>query len=189
MTTTFPWPAATDRSADWAAGVSFEDFLPTAADNADLWAHTWARALTPPDVCARVSALPGRWRLLVLSEDWCGDAANTVPVVAALARDCPAIEVRLLARDAHLGLMDEHLTGERRTRSIPVVLLLDADAREHAWWGPRPAALQAWFTSPEAQALEPGARYRELRKWYARDRGRSTVDEVVDMIASAAART
>ena len=183
--TTHPWPTPTDRSAEWAAGVPFDAFLPTAAKNTDLWSRT-GRLPTPPDVLARVAAIPVAWRLLVLSEDWCGDAANTVPVLARLADEAPTLELRLLARDQHLDLMDEHLTGERRSRSIPVALLLDADGRERAWWGPRPAPLQAWFFSPEAQALTTDDRYRELRKWYARDRGRTTLDEVVTMIERAA---
>ena len=185
MTTTHRWPAPIDRASDWDAGIAFETFLPTADKNTDLWSRT-GRLPTPPDVLARVAAVPGAWRLLVLSEDWCGDAANTVPVLARLADEAPTLDLRLLARDGHLDLMDEHLTGERRSRSIPVALLLDADGREHAWWGPRPAPLQAWFLSPEAQALATDERYRELRKWYARDRGRTTLDEVVTMIELAA---
>lgn len=185
MTTTHATPSAPDRSADWAAGLSFDTFLPTAAKNTDLWGRS-GRLPTPPDVLARVAAVPGAWRLLVLSEDWCGDAANTVPVLARLADEAPSLELRLLARDGHLDLMDEHLTGERRSRSIPVALLLDADGRERAWWGPRPAPLQAWFLGDEAQARETDERYRELRRWYARDRGRTTLDEVVTMLESAA---
>ena len=178
-------PDAPDRAADWATGVAFDVFLPTAADNVGLWTSNHARALVPPDLLARVAAVPGPWRLLVLSEDWCGDAANTVPVMAAFADATPALELRLLARDQHLDLMDAHLTGGT-SRSIPVALLLDAAGLERAWWGPRPAPLQAWFYGPEAQALEKPDRYRELRKWYARDRGRTTLDEIVRMIEAAA---
>ena len=62
--------------------------------------------------------------------------------------------------------MDDHLTGGT-ARSIPIVIVLDASGGERAWWGPRPADLQAWFTGDDAQALEKDDRYRELRKWYA----------------------
>lgn len=128
--------------------------------------------------------MPGAWRLLVLSADWCGDASNTVPLLARLAEAVPSLEVRLLERDEHLALMDEHLTNGR-SRSIPAVLLLDGDGIERAWWGPRPAALQAWVVG-EGLALEPPERYREIRKWYARDKGVSTLSEIVAMIEAQA---
>ncbi len=179
------WPDATDRSADWAAGVSYETFLPTAEDNVDLWTRTWERAATPPDVLARVAAVPGAWCLLVLSEDWCGDASNTVPHLARLAAEAPSVELRLLARDEHLDLMDEHLTGGT-ARSIPVVIVLDDAGRERGWWGSRPTVLHELFTSDALQAMEKDDRYRELRKWYARDHGRTTLDEVVTLIETAA---
>ena len=111
MTTTHATPSTPDRSSDWAAGVSFDAFLPTAAKNTDLWSRT-GRVPTPPDVLARVAAVPGAWRLLVLSEDWCGDAANTVPVLARLADEAPSLELRLLART--LPALDDLLAVPRQ---------------------------------------------------------------------------
>ena len=135
------------------------------------------------DYVRRVSSLPGRWHLLVLSEDWCGDAVNTVPIVARLVERCPNVDMRVLARDVNPDLMDAHLTGG--SRSIPVIIVLDEAYEERAWWGPRPTALQRWV-SGQGQLLEKTARYREARTWYARDRGRTTLDEVVSMLERAA---
>jgi hypothetical protein len=75
--------------------------------------------------------------------------------------------------------MDAHLTNG--TRSIPVVMVLDEDFREVAWWGPRPAALQRWFLR-DLKSLPKAERVRELRGWYARDRGRATLREILDLI-------
>ena len=182
LTTTHEATAeAASRAADWRRAQTFADFLPTAEKNADLWRLTYERATVPASLVARVEAVPGRWRLLVLSEDWCGDAANTVPVLAAFAEAAENVELRLLARDddENTALVDAHLTNG--SRSIPVVLVLDGHAREHGWWGPRPADLQAWVLS-EGLAMEPEARYREVRKWYARDKGRTTLEEVVRLV-------
>lgn len=186
--TTHVWTAPdTDRSADWAAGVSFDAFLPTAEALTDVWTRAWARAAVPPETVARAAAVPGSWRLLALSEDWCIDATNVLPILARLAEAVPSFELRLLARDTHLELMDEHLTGGR-SRAIPVVLLLDEHNREQAWWGPRPAPLQAWVLG-EGQTLENADRYREIRKWHLRDGGHTVLNEVVAMVEGAAQRT
>jgi hypothetical protein len=163
----------------------FDEMLATAETNADLWTAVWRRATVPDEYLQRVARLEGAWHLLVLSEDWCGDAVNIVPVVARLAELSPNLDVRVLARDHHLDLMDAHLTGT--SRSIPVVMLLDEAYRERGWWGPRPAELQAWVLGP-GRALDAEARYRHVRGWYARNAGRSTLDEVVAALERAATR-
>ncbi|MDT0633248.1 thioredoxin family protein [Rubrivirga sp. S365] len=171
-----------DRSAAWDRAQTFAEFLPTAEDNVGLWEQNYSRARIPQDLADRAEGALGTWRLLVLSEDWCGDAANTVPVLAAFADAVSNLDLRLLARDENLDLMDEHLTGT--SRSIPVVLVLDGDGVERAWWGPRPVDLQAWVMGP-GKEMEPSDRYREVRKWYARDHGRTTVMEVVERVEQA----
>jgi hypothetical protein len=80
--------------------------------------------------------------------------------------------------------MEAHLTG--KSRSIPVVIVLDEAFRERGWWGPRPTVLQRWV-SGQGQLLEKTARYREARAWYARDRGRTTLEEVVSLLERSAA--
>ena len=172
---------APDRSASWEAGVPFEAFLASAEDLVQLWTSTYVRATAPDDLVERAAALPGEWKLLALSADWCIDAAPVLPYVSRLAEAVPTLDFRLLDRDEHLELMDEHLTNGR-SRSIPVVLLLDGDGHERAWWGPRPADLQAWVTSDEAQALAKEERYKRARQWFARDKGRTTLNEVVTMM-------
>ena len=66
-----------------------------------------------------------------------------------------------------------------------MVIALDEDFCDVGWWGPRPLPLQAWVTT-DWQELARDERYKEMRRWYARDRGRSTLDEVVALIEDAA---
>ncbi len=169
----------------WAGALPFERFLQSARSNVDLWHALHRRARVPPELLARAIALRTRWHLLVLSEDWCGDAVNTVPVVARLAELAGNLKLRILARDENPDLMDAHLTGT--SRSIPVIMALDADFVEHGWWGPRPAQLQAWFLAV-GRGLEKADRYREIRTWYARDGGVSTLSEVLALLEKAEER-
>lgn len=173
----FPPHTAGSLRDRFEAAVPFDAFLPTAEENADLWAAVWQRARVSDGLAERAAAVPGRWHLLVLSADWCGDAVNIVPVLARLAEQVPTIDLRLLERDEHLDLMDAHLTNGR-SRSIPVVLLLDEDFVERGWWGPRPTDLQQWVME-EGFKLESDERYKHVRRFYARDKGRTTLDEVV----------
>ena len=169
----------------YAAAPTFDAAVQAAVENGELWRNAARLARVPDDAVARAAAVGGRWHLLVLSEDWCGDAVNTVPHVARLAEQAPNLDLRVLGRDANLDLMDAHLTGV--SRSIPVVIAYDAAFAERGWWGPRPSALQAWVLGPEGQALDKTQRYRHVRAWYARDRGRTTLDEVLALLERAAA--
>lgn len=167
----------------WAGAAKFDEFLAGAVANRELWSEFYRRARVDAAAVERVAALAGRWHLLALSEDWCGDAVNTIPVLARLAELAPNLELRLLGRDANPDLMDTHLTGT--SHSIPVVMVLDGQLRETGWWGPRPSELQRWFVEA-GRRLPPKERYPELRRWYARDRGRSTVEEVVMLLERSA---
>jgi thiol-disulfide isomerase/thioredoxin len=157
----------------------FEAVLATVVKNADLWAGVWKHVVVPHEFVERVTALGGTWHLLALSEDWCGDAVNTLPVVAKLAELAPNVDLRVLGRDANEDLMAAHLTG--LSRSIPVVMALDAEFVEHGWWGPRPIELQKWVLG-DGQALDKTERYRQIRTWYARDHGLTTLEEIVSMM-------
>ena len=168
----------------YEAGLTFEAFLAMARSNADLWASMFRLARVPETFVQRVQALPSRLHLLVLNEDWCGDAVNTVPFVAKLASLVPErVDLRILGRDANPDLMNAHLTGT--SRAIPVVIVLDAEYVERGWWGPRPTELQAWTVGP-GKGLEKAERYREIRRWYARDRGLTTLAEVTGLMERAA---
>jgi hypothetical protein len=160
-------------------GETFADFMSRPIANHALWLAVTNRVLIPLDVSARIEALGGHWHLLVLSEDWCGDAVNIVPIVGRLAGSVSNMDMRILARDENLDIMDAHLTGT--SRSIPIVILLNQWFHECGWWGPRPFALQKWVRE-EGMTLPKQDRYREIRTFYARDRGVTTIKEIVAML-------
>lgn len=165
-------------------GRTFQEFLTGAMTHEDLWRAMSSRARLPADAIEAVRTVPGRWRLLALADDWCGDAINILPVVARLADAAPNLDLRIVGRDEYPDLRDRHLTNG--SRSIPVFIVIYASGAPRGWWGPRPSALQAWFET-EGRQLTKEERYLELRRWYARDRGVSTVREVTDLLRCGAA--
>lgn len=164
------------------SGETFSDFLAKPRKYKELWDAIYKRASVPEAILARAQTLQQPWHLLVLSEDWCGDSINTLPLVARLTEALPAIDMRIIGRDSNPDLMNAHLTGT--SRSIPVIILLDGDYGERGWWGPRPRPLQEWVVK-HGLALPKGDRYREVRTWYARDHGLTALGELLDMIEGA----
>jgi len=165
----------------YAKAMTFAEFVSRAQQHPELWRNMTARARAPIDLVERARRLAHPRRLLVLLEDWCGDAVNTIPVLAALVEEVPMLGLRVLARDQNLDVMDAHLSPTG-ARAIPVVIVLDENFAELGWWGSRPAELQAWVSSPEAQAMDAAARYRQVRRWYARDHGRSALTEILGLL-------
>jgi hypothetical protein len=171
--------------ARYCDGENFAEFIARPIKNRELWLAIYKRAVVPIEMSARVEALHGHWHLLVLSEDWCGDAVNIVPLIEKLAESVSNMDMRILARDENLDIMDTHLTGQ--SRSIPIVILLNQKFEECGWWGPRPRELQKWVIE-KGLALPKEDRYREVRSFYARDKGLSTMGEIVAMLEEYCAR-
>jgi thioredoxin family protein len=165
--------------ARYCEGETFAEFLARPIKDHDLWVALYKRVTIPIEISARVEALGGHWHLLVLSEDWCGDSVNIVPIIAKLTESVSNMGMRILARDENLDIMDTHLTGT--SRSIPIVILLNQKYQECGWWGPRPSALQKWVVE-KGMLLPKAERYREVRTFYARDHGLTTMREIVEML-------
>jgi len=165
----------TDFKTLWESALPFEDFVAAGEQHKGLWEGVY-RVVRVPDWAFQAMPLGTRRRLLGIAEDWCGDASSTIPILARFADAAPGMELRLVRRDEHPELMDRYLTNG--SRSIPIVIVLDESYRELGHWGPRPGALQAWVL--EKRPVVPKAElYPLIRKWYARDRGETTLREVL----------
>jgi hypothetical protein len=161
----------------WQHSLPFEDFLAASeAEYRGLWEAVYRLARVPDWALAAVPPSAGL-KLLVVVEDWCGDASNTVPVVARLAELAPGLELRVIARDAHPEVMERYLTNG--SRSIPIVIALDDAFRQLGYWGPRPRELQAWVVA-NRHSMSKSELYPQVRRWYARDRGETTLREVLE---------
>ena len=171
-----------DFRALWDAALTYERFVAESTRNRELWENLY-RFAKPPAWAVEAFGSGRCVRLLVLVEDWCGDAVNTVPTLARLADAAEGLELRVLRRDEHPALMDRYLTNG--SRSIPIVIGLDDEFAETGSWGPRPAALQEWVLE-NRRGLTKEELYPKVRQWYARDRGETTVREVIDAVAGGA---
>jgi len=160
----------------WENALTFEAFLAASTKHKGLWEGLYQIARVPEWAVRSVPAGAHR-KLLVIAEDWCGDASSTIPVLAKLADTVPGLELRIILRDRNPEVMDRYLTNG--SRSIPIVIALDDAFGELGHWGPRPRDLQAWVmenrrTVPKEQL------YPQVRQWYARDRGETTLREVLE---------
>ena len=175
-----------DHRSYWERGVPFRDYLEDEVEeHTDLWRGNFRKHDAPAWAVDRASEIGGSWKLLVISEDWCGDASNSVPVLARFAEAVPGVELRVVKRDENPDLMDAYLTNGGR--AIPVAVVLDEDFRPRGSWGPRPEELQAFVIGEKHKGERPTSDiYREARRWYARDAGETILRELLDVLEDAA---
>jgi Thioredoxin len=172
----------------WEDAFTWADYLGREVQqHRGLWEQVWARAQMPAWAEEEARKIGGEWKLLVISEDWCGDASNTVPVMAKLAEALPSFELRVVKRDENPELMDEYLTDG--SRSIPLAIVLAPDWTPVGRWGPRPAELQEFVLTQKRAGTRPVEEiYRDVRAWYARDRGQTTIREILRVVEQGALR-
>jgi len=128
-----------------------------------------------------IQKLKKHYHLLVISEGWCGDAAQIVPVFDKMTKISPEkFDMRFIFRDTHLPLMDAHLFNG--TRSIPVLLVLDDSGELILKWGPRPAILQQLLNGWRMENPDHEVWSEKLHLWYARDKTQHTQLELIALV-------
>ncbi len=119
---------------------------------------------------------------LLISEGWCGDSAQIVPILSKMADASENIDLKIVFRDENNGLMDLFLTNH--SRSIPKLIILDAPTLTVInTWGPRPLGATSLVNNYK---LENGVFDENgkiaLQKWYLQDKGASVQNEILELL-------
>jgi hypothetical protein len=115
---------------------------------------------------------------LVMTESWCGDAAQSLPILNKIANIAPHLNLRIALRDEHVDLMKYFLTNGGM--SIPKLIAID-DASKVVLgeWGPRPSIATQMVVDYKAEhgILTPEFK-QDLQIWYTNDKGVSIVEDI-----------
>lgn len=115
-------------------------------------------------------------KIIVLTEDWCGDALLNNPILMKIAEELN-LDVRFVLRDSNLELMDQYLTNGT-ARSIPIFIFIDEEGNEKAVWGPRATeaqdlvdSLRAALPPKDAEDFEDKQKelYKKIKQTYLED--------------------
>jgi hypothetical protein len=118
---------------------------------------------------------------LIITEGWCGDAAQNIPVIEKIAAENENIETRYLLRDENLELMDQYLVNGGR--AIPILVSLDAETlKEIDHWGSRPAIAQAYLMEMKAAGIEKKAMMENLQRWYLANKEQAIQEEFQSLL-------
>ncbi|MBP9096893.1 MAG: thioredoxin family protein [Ignavibacteria bacterium] len=137
------------------------------------------------DVKELISSIDEKKYWILITEAWCGDAAQIVPIIGRLAELNKNIELMVILRDENTELMDKYLTNG--ARSIPMLISLNKNFEEEWHWGPRPRPAQAMvIENKETQALSFDEIKKQVQLWYAEDKTNTTQLEILKKINQAA---
>lgn len=182
----------------WNEAVSFEEYLKKAEESLShpktdvekeyreyyelgiQRMHRMSKIYKPDTKQAAALALKNfNGKILIISEPWCGDASQAIPVVYRFFRK---IEIRITYRDQQPSLIDDFLTNG--ARSIPIVVFLDEKFQVINSWGPRPEFGKKLFLKhKENPALFSEEQlHNDLQVYYAKNKGFDTVEEMLALL-------
>jgi hypothetical protein len=120
---------------------------------------------------------------IVISEAWCGDSAQNLPVIAAMAKASSGkIKLTIILRDQYPEWMEHYHTDG--THSIPKLVVFDHQGNQLFTWGPRPAEAQEivkeWKRNQDTVTKDQME--VTLHTWYAKNRGMAVQEELTTLI-------
>lgn len=134
------------------------------------------------DLSNVISTIKGKYNFLVISEGWCGDAAQILPVFERIVEEAKEkFQMKIVLRDENLALIDNYLTNGGR--AIPVVIILDENKNPILpKWGPRPQVVQKLLKQWKEESDDMGLIAEQLHGWYAKDKTQTTQSELVELL-------
>ncbi len=156
-------------------GMTFQQYLDQMGTNKETFVKFLDEVEIKPEDREAIKRLGGKLNILVITEDWCGDALYNFPSLAKLVEGVPGVEMRVFLRDQNPDLMDQYL-NKGLFRSIPVFVFFDEKMNELARFIERPPKVTEEI---EAKMLEVrrALRAQNVLAWR-----RAVVDEVRSLL-------
>lgn len=127
-----------------------------------------------------VKAIDAAQEWIIITEPWCGDAAHSVPFFEMISRLNPLITVSYELRDSEPFRINKYLTNGGK--SIPKLVIRDANGKDLATWGPRPVACQEIYSRLTAEKADFEKVKTELQLWYNADKGMGVQEELTALL-------
>jgi len=137
--------------------------------------------LQPEAILAAVGRkTPIDW--LVITESWCGDAAQSTPIMEKFANENPNITFKVVLRDQFPSLIEAFLTNG--AQSIPKLIAYDSQNEMILGdWGPRPTMANQLVAEYKAAhgGLSPEFK-QDLQIWYNKDKGHDIANDLKNLL-------
>tara|TARA_B110000285_G_scaffold208207_1_gene248220 strand:+ start:251 stop:835 length:585 start_codon:yes stop_codon:yes gene_type:complete len=131
-------------------------------------------------VVNKFSSIDKKITWVVLSEGWCGDAAQNLPVINKLAETNSNINLRIVLRDENPELMNEFLTNGNQ--AIPKLIQLENE-KVTKTWGPRPTIATKMVVDYKSKHGQLDADFKkDLQVWYNKNKNENVIEDLSELI-------
>ena len=130
----------------------------------------------------QLKSLKSEYIWLLISEGWCGDAAQLLPIINKMAEESGKIELKIVLRDENEELMKLFLTDKKK--AIPILIIVDKETGSMLGnWGPRPQAAADLVNEYKKEfGVIDETLKTNLQLWYLHDKGITTQNELADLM-------
>ncbi len=120
---------------------------------------------------------------LVLTESWCGDAAQTLPVINKFSEVSDKIDLKVVLRDENDDLMNQFLTDGNK--SIPKLIVIENESKKVvSSWGPRSEKATRMIQDyKEKHGKVDDQIKKDLQVWYNKDKGKQIEKEIISLLS------
>lgn len=132
--------------------------------------------------CTKLKNLKSEYIWVVISEGWCGDAAQLLPIMNIMAVLSGKIDLRIVLRDENEELMNLYLTNKKK--SIPILIVIAKTTGAIVGnWGSRPKAAADLVADhiKEFGVIDETLK-TNLQLWYLHDKGITTQNELIGLM-------
>lgn len=186
----------------WEQGLSLRDFVAQMTVDREAMTCRFEAVQLSTEERVAASALKRPLRVLVMTEDWCGDCLMSLPILARLTEVAPDMKERVFIPTRWLDL--QAWFAAKNITDIPIFGFLDEDFQLIGTWVERSKAanerIKRWKEEhPKTQAIKQDASLSkekrktrlahiytglktEMETWYAESLQAATVQEIVDIL-------
>lgn len=120
---------------------------------------------------------------LVLTESWCGDAAQTLPVINKFSEANKNIDLKVVLRDENDELMNRFLTDGNK--SIPKLIVIDNESNKVvSSWGPRTEIATRMIQDyKKKHGKVDDTIKKDLQVYYNKDKGKQIEKEMISLLS------
>ncbi len=157
-------------------GMTLQEYLDQMTTNRDKFLEAMAAVRLAPEDRAVFASRREPLNVLVITEDWCGDALTNFPVLARMVEGAPAVQLRVFLRDRNPDLMAQYL-NRGVFKSIPVFVFFDAEMKELARFVERPPRITELIEQKQLELR------RALRAEHAAEWRQAAAEEIRALLA------
>jgi glutaredoxin-related protein len=158
--------------------TNYQQYIPL---NKSRFTRSLKQGVITQELTEVIRAINEKQDWVIITEPWCGDAAQIVPYLFKMAALNPLINAVVQLRDSHSEI-ESYLSNGKM--SIPKLIVRDKQGIDLFTWGPRPQKLETIYLERKNKNENIDDIKTILQKWYNEDKSQSLQQELLQILST-----